>query len=77
MSKSISITLPDRLYDALTKEASESMDQGPAEFMGTFIRAASMAADGVTLKLTLAPLPAGGLPLFDAAQVPVGGGNAP
>lgn len=66
MSKLLSITLPDLIHAALTKQGAE-LEQSAAEFVRTFFIMASKDA-GSLLKLELPPLPQGDLPLFDAVQ---------
>lgn len=69
----LTMTLPDRLGQALINKANE-YGQGHTDYLKSMLFAASHSKDGVVLKLELPPLQAE----VDAAQplLPLGGGKA-
>jgi hypothetical protein len=70
MSKTLSITIPDRLHAALEEQGQRELEMDANAWLKHLL-AISTSASGVHLKLELKPLPPTALPLFDAVSVPV------
>lgn len=68
----ITITVPDRIGEALESKGGE-LDMKAAELLKHLLFCACHAPEGVVLRLTLPPLPAGEVPLFEQAGVRVDG----
>lgn len=58
MSKTISMTVPDRIHAALTSVAKSEFEQEPSEYLRGFLQVAAMSPDGARLKLHLPPVSA-------------------
>lgn len=56
MSKTLSMTLPDRVHAALATHAAREFEQEPSEFLRTFLINAGQNGNGATLKLELPPI---------------------
>ncbi len=70
MSKSLSMTLPDRVHAALTT-AGDEFGMTASEFLNAFLFTAATTPAGALLNLRLPPLPKAD----DEPQLPLGGGN--
>lgn len=66
----LTITLPDRLGQALENRAAE-LEQDAAGYLKSLLFAAAYAPQGVVLALTLPPVAKSDLPLLEAAGVHV------
>lgn len=70
MAKTLTMRLPDRVYDALVK-AGEEWQQDPTSYLRMKLIMAGDSPGGITLKLDLPPVVKSDMPLFEAAQVSV------
>jgi len=67
MAKQITMTIPDRLYDAIMAAGAE-LEMSPSERVKSWLQHAAESREGVVVKLQLAPLAASKLPLLDLME---------
>lgn len=67
-----SITIPDRIGQALSDEAQRSFDMQPTDYLKNALFAAAHNKEGFVLRLTLPPLK----PDANQFELPLGGGKA-
>jgi hypothetical protein len=72
MSKTLSMTLPDRVHAALSAHAKREFDMEPSELLRHFLITASTCPQGAMLKLDLPPVMLSADP--EQPQLPLGGG---
>lgn len=72
MAKQITMTIPDRLYEAISVAGAE-MEMSPSERVKAWLQQGAEAKEGVVVKLQLAPLAPSKLPLLDMME----GGEVP
>lgn len=65
----MTLTISDRLGAALKAKAAAEFGMEAPEYLKNVLFAAAQSPEGVVLKLELAPLPKGEVPLFDAVGV--------